>query len=376
MADDDVLIYAVGDVGPFGDDCFSIFRHFTGIMNQADIAFCQLEVNLSNRGAGPRGAENARNPVIADAIKQAGFNIVSFAGNHCLDSGVDAFNDTIDNLKARDLTVIGVGKNIEEARKPAIIECKGNKIAFLAYNSVVTEGSAAQANKLGCTPLRARTLYEPVEMPGQPGIPAKAYTYSFKEDMAAMLEDIKKVRSQVDVVIVSMHSGVHITPAVIADYQKEYAYAAIDAGADLILQHHAHILKGTEIYSDKVIFYGLSNFAIEVDFMTKEWAESPKIKEARKAFNPDWNPPYEDYPTFPFPPDARKTIVAKCVINNKKIKKVSFLPAYINQKAEPELLAPTDKRFAEVCSYMEEISKDQGLDASYVIKGDEAIVKE
>ena len=52
-----------------------------------------------------------------------------------------------------------------------------------------------------------------------------------------------------------MHSGIHITPAVIADYQKEYAYATIDSGTDLVLQHHAHILKGIVIYSGKPIFF-------------------------------------------------------------------------------------------------------------------------
>jgi hypothetical protein len=375
MADKDILLYAGGDIGPYGDHAFTMFQHITGLLKQADFAFCQLEVNLSNRGAGPHGHENARNPVIAEGIKQAGFNIVSFAGNHCLDSGTDAFLDTIENLKAQDLNVIGVGHNIVEARTPAIIEKKGTKVAFLAYNSVVKDGYAAENDKLGCAPLRAWTLYEPIEKPGQPGIPARAYTFSYREDMKAMIEDIRKAKNQADIVIVSMHSGVHITPAVIADYQKEYAYAAIDAGADLILQHHAHILKGIEMYEGKAIFYGLSNYGLEIDFMTKEWANNPKMREIRKAFNPDWNPPYDDYPDFPFPPDARMTIIVKCVMGNKAIKKVSFLPAIINNKAEPEVLAPADKRFAEVCNYMEDISKDQGLNFKFSIEGDEVVVQ-
>ena len=120
-----------------------------------------------------------------------------------------------------------------------------------------------------------------------------------------------------------------MTPAVIADYQTDIAHAAVDAGADLVLQHHSHILKGIEVYGGKVIFYGLGNFAIEVHFMTKEWAENPQIKTVRKTLNPDWNPPYPDYPSFPFPPDSRKTILVKCTINNKKISRVSFLPVII-----------------------------------------------
>jgi poly-gamma-glutamate synthesis protein (capsule biosynthesis protein) len=165
-----------------------------------------------------------------------------------------------------------------------------------------------------------------------------------------------------------------MTPALIAEYQIDPAHAAIDAGADLILQHHTHILKGIEVYRGKVIFYGLSNFALELHFMTRAWAESPRIKEERKILNPDWNPPYPDYPSFPFPPDSRKTILAKCTIANKKISKVSFLPVIINKQGEPEILTPDDARFGEIVTYMEDITRDQGLDARFSIAGDEVII--
>jgi poly-gamma-glutamate capsule biosynthesis protein CapA/YwtB (metallophosphatase superfamily) len=374
-ADEDILLYAVGDIGPDRTDPGSIFQNVTGVLRQGDVVFCQLEVNLSHRGIGTHGKEIARNPKIAAAIKQAGFDVVSFAGNHCLEAGIDAFYDTIDNLKDQRLLVIGVGKNIEEARRPAIFECKNTKIAFLGYNSIVKEGHWAEVDRPGCAPLRAWTLYEPIE-PSQPGTPTRAHTFPYRDDMSAMVEDIKKAKTQADLMIVSMHSGIHMTPAVIAEYQKEYAHAAIDSGADLILQHHAHILKGIEVYSGKVIFYGLGNFALELHFMTKEWAEIPGVKEIRRALNPDWNPPYPDYPSFPFPPDSRKTIIAKCIISNKAVSKVSFLPAYINKRGEPEVLVSKDERFGEVFRYMEEISRDQGLDTKYTIDGDEVIVKE
>jgi poly-gamma-glutamate capsule biosynthesis protein CapA/YwtB (metallophosphatase superfamily) len=374
-ADEDILLYAVGDIGPDRADPGSIFQNVTGVLSQGDLAFCQLEVNLSHRGIGTQGKENARNPKIAAAIKQAGFDVVSFAGNHCLEAGIDAFYDTIDNLKNQRLLVIGVGKNIEEARRPAIFECKNTKIAFLGYNSIVKEGHWAEVDRPGCAPLRAWTLYEPIE-PSQPGTPARAHTFPRRDDVSAMVEDIKKAKTQADLVIVSIHSGIHMTPAVIAEYQKEYAHVAIDSGADLILQHHAHILKGIEVYSGKVIFYGLGNFALELHFMTKEWAEIPSVKEIRRALNPDWNPPYPDHPSFPFPPDSRKTIIAKCIISNKAVSKVSFLPAYINKRGEPEILVSKDERFGEVFRYMEEISRDQRLDTKYTIDGDEVIVKE
>jgi hypothetical protein len=372
-SDSDVTVYAVGDIGPDRDNPASIFQNVTGVLSQGDITFCHLEINLSDRGTGPHGKEVARKPEIAAAMKEAGFDVVSFAGNHCLAAGIDAFYDTIDNLKSQELLVIGVGNNIEEAHRPAIIECRGTKIAFLDYNSIVEEGSRAEANRPGCATLRAWTFYEQIE-PSQPGTPGRAHTFPYRDDMSAMKEDIRKAKTQADLVIVSMHSGVHLIPAVIAAYQKEYAYAAIDSGADLILQHHAHILKGIEVYSGKVIFYGLGNFAVELHFMTKEWAEIPGVKALRKALNPDWNPPYPDYPSFPFPPDSRKTIIAKCVISNKAIGKVSFLPAYINKAANPEILVSKDERFDEVLRYMTDISRDQGLNVKFTVDGDEVVI--
>jgi hypothetical protein len=370
---EDIVLYAAGDIGPDRADPGSIFKHVTDVLSQGDIAFCQLEVNLSRRGAGPLGQENARDPKIAEAIKGAGFNVVSFAGNHCLDAGLNAFLDTIDNLMKQRLPVIGVGQNIEEARRPAIIESKDTKIAWLAYNSILKKDYWAERDRPGCAPLRAWTLYEQIE-PDQPGTPCRIHTFPHRGDLKAMVEDIRKAKSQADLVIVSMHCGIHFAPAAIAEYQKELAHVAIDSGADLILQHHSHILKGTEVYCGKVIFYSLSNFALEVHFMTQEFVESPGFQELRKGLNPDWNPPYPDHPSFPFPPDSRKTILAKCVISHKEIKRVSFLPVLINQQGEPEILAPGDERFAEVVRYMEAITRDQGLDTEYTVDGDEVII--
>ena len=372
-ADGDIVLYAAGDVGPDRADPGSIFNHVTGVLSHGDIAFCQLEVNLSRRGVGPLGQENARDPKIAAAIKEAGFNVVSFASNHCLDTGLDAFLDTIDNLKKQRLAVIGVGRNIEEARTPAIIECKDTKVAFLAYNSILKKDYWAEQNRPGCAPLRAWTLYEQIE-PDAPGTPCRTHTFPYKDDLKAMAADIRKAKSQADLIIVSMHCGIHFAPAIIAEYQREIAHAAIDSGADLILQHHAHILKGIEIYAGKVIFYGLCNFALEVHFMTKEFTQSTRFKEVEKNLKPDWNPPYPDYPSYPFHPDSRKTLLAKCVISKRGINKVSFLPVYINKQGEPEILSPADERFGEVVRYMEEITRDQDMDTEFIIEGDEVII--
>ena len=87
-------------------------------------------------------------------------------------------------------------------------------------------------------------------------------TIADKDDVAAMVADIAGARAMADVVIVSMHWGVHLVPAMLAMYQQEVGHIAIDAGADLIIGHHPHILKAVEVYKGKVIFYSVGNFIV------------------------------------------------------------------------------------------------------------------
>jgi poly-gamma-glutamate capsule biosynthesis protein CapA/YwtB (metallophosphatase superfamily) len=370
-----VLMYAVGDIYADRPDPASIFSKVAHLLRAADITFCQLESPLSHTTAplAHEGDKAHDAQVVATAIKEAGFDVVSFASNHCMEGGLEAFLETIDSLRSAGCYVIGCGRDIIEARRPALIERKGNTIAILAYNSVGIAESWAHNNKPGCAPLRAWTSYEPM-VPTQPGTPVRIHTFPYREDTASMISDIQEAKSNADVVIVSMHSGVRIMPAVVAEYQVDIAHAAIDAGADLVIQHHAHILKGIDVYRGKVIFYGLGNFALEVHFMTKEWASRPEIKEEIKAFDPDWHPPYPDYPSYPFPPDSRKTVVAKFVVSNGSISRVSFLPAMINGRSQPEIVPPTDGQFQQVVEYIATISHDAGFYPNFKTDGDEVIV--
>jgi poly-gamma-glutamate synthesis protein (capsule biosynthesis protein) len=149
------------------------------------------------------------------------------------------------------------------------------------------------------------------------------------------------------------------------------AHVAIDSGADLILGHHAHILKGIEVYKGRVIFYSLCNFAVDLPF-TKEHAESKSFKEIQKL-NPDWIPDFDCL--YNFPRDSQKTIIVKCIISNGAIKSVSFLPTYINKKtSQPEILTSKDERFGEVVRYMEDTTRSQVLDTQYTVNGDEVVL--
>jgi poly-gamma-glutamate capsule biosynthesis protein CapA/YwtB (metallophosphatase superfamily) len=159
----------------------------------------------------------------------------------------------------------------------------------------------------------------------------------------------------------------------LADYQREIARAAIDAGADLIVGTHAHILKGIEVYAGKAIFYSLCNFALDLR-APQDLLESPQHREIA-VLNPDWKPDPE-YPTYFMPPDSRKTIIAKCSVVEGQIQRVSFLPVYINRESQPEVLVSSDPRFHEVVGYLEEITTDQRLGTVYTVEGDEVVIRE
>lgn len=385
---EDVVFYAVGDIAPWRDDPGTIFRHVKPVLREGDLAFCQLEASISDRGVRTPQAtavmdENNKPFTHQDvrygsAIKDAGFHVVSFASNHCLDLGYDAFFDTINAVREQGMDMVGVGANLEEARKSAILERKNTRVAFLAYNSILPTNYWALFNRPGCVPLRATTVYEPVE-PAQPGRPSRVATYPHRGDLQAMVDDIEKAKTKADLVIVSQHCGIHFIPAVLADYQKDIAHAAIDAGADLVLQHHSHILKGIEVYKEKVIFYSLSNFAVELPAPKDPQRKPAHLEEmARWEKNPEylphamWDPLC---PTFPFHPEARKTLMVKCVIANRKITRVSFLPVYINNQTEPEILGPQDPMFGEIVTYMEDITRNQSLKTQYSVEGAEVVIK-
>ncbi len=363
-------IYGVGDIILDREDPASMFDHVAPALRAADITFGQLEIIISLRDEPvPSTRSPARiDPKAAAALKSVGFDVLSFASNHAMDYGMAAFLDTLQNIKTQGIALIGAGKDLEEARKPFIMEKKGTKVGFLAYNTILPKGYEAQRGRPGCAPLRAWTSYQPIE-DYQPGTPCRILTFANQEDLEAMKQDINKLRPLVDVLIVSMHWGLHHVPATLAMYQFEAGHAAIDAGADLILGHHAHILKPIEVYKGKVIFYSLGNFATERSQKVMESRKDhPEMKATMELYGRKVDP---EYPTFPFHVEARKTMIAKCMIRNKRIESVSFLPTMINKRSEPEILSRRDKNFDDILRYMEEIDKSQKIETRYSVEGDE-----
>jgi poly-gamma-glutamate capsule biosynthesis protein CapA/YwtB (metallophosphatase superfamily) len=368
----EATLIAVGDVAPDREDPRECFSRTRDLLTSADFAFCQLETSLANKGVRLPQARHAvlTKPNVAPAMREAGFTAVSFAGNHSLDWGNEAFFETIANLNTAGMDVIGAGANIVEARRPVIQEANGVRIAFLAYSTILPQAYWAEANRPGVAPMRAHTVYEAIEH-DQPGTPARIHTFPHREDLAAMCADIRAAKQKADVVAVSHHWGIHFVPYVLADYQPDVGRAAIDAGADIVLGHHAHILKGVEVYRGKPILYSLCNFATDLR-MDEAHANSKGFREIQKLA-PRWEPDFDSL--YNFPEDARMSIAVKARLSNKGLVEVALLPLWIDRDAIPTPLKPSDPRFKQVLDYLETCCRETGRDTRFRVAGDVAVIE-
>ncbi|MGM7699111.1 CapA family protein [Microbacterium sp. A84] len=366
-----IRFIAVGDVGPERLDVDSLFENVADHIRAADVAFMQLEMTLTERGSRvPQTKHTSRtHPDAAAAFRRAGFTHASWASNHSLDWGAEGFLDTVDALDRAGIVPLGAGRNIAQARQVRIVETNGVRIALLAYCSILPEAYWATVERPGVAPLRAFTVHEPIE-PDQPGTPHRMHTFPHPGDLAAMVDDVARARDQADAVIVSMHWGIHFSYSELADYQRIAGHAAIDAGADLVIGHHAHILKGIEMYRGKAIFHSLGNFAIELP-MDEEHASRPSFRHLL-SLHPGWEPDIGGM--FNFPPDSRKSIIVDCDVDAAGVSRVRFRPVWIDRMAVPTLLAPSDPRFAEVVDYLRGASDAAGLTTSFVVEGDQVFV--
>lgn len=339
----------------------TIFQYVAETLRSGDFTFANCEQMYSDKGSPNMIHASYSSPRNIPTLIDAGFDVVSLANNHTLDWGPEALLDTMSRLKEAGLPYVGVGKNLAEARQPVILEKKGTKVGFLAYGCVGPDGYEADENTPGYAPVRSWTIYEKVDY--QPATPPRIISFPYKEDLAAMVEDIQKLKAKVDVVIVSFHWGQHLMPRVIPMYCFDIGHAAVDAGADLIMGGHTHILKGIEVYKGKVIFYSLSNFAIELGPGSMNLQVNVRQSKRLNSI----------YGTM-HPAEQKFSMIARAIIEDGKINRVSYLPCYLNERDEPEIVTRKDARGSKVFNYVEDISRSENLPVKFAWEGDEVLI--
>ena len=213
---------------------------FRALIKGADIAVANFENPAPDKWSWHTSKTVfSANPKFIDGLADAGIDYVSLANNHIKDAGGAGLLQTITNVTKRGIAVSGAGKNLAAARKPAILEAAGTKVAILGYDAIAGSYHAT-ATKIGSAPLDARIV---------------------AEDVAAAR------KAGADVVIVYPHWGTEYDPTPFAN-QTKLARSIIDAGADMVIGNHAHWAGAMELYKGKPIWYALGNFVFD-----QTWSE-------------------------------------------------------------------------------------------------------
>lgn len=280
-------LIAVGDIFLETKEKTSPFGHVREVFHNKDILFGNLETVLSNRG---KKAEKSfllyASPQKVEYLKESRFDILNIANNHILDLGLEGFNETLEVLHQNDLAFIGAG-NRKFGQSYAIIEKKGLKLVFLGYH----QGGFRNFKK---------------------GV------FINKVDKNYIVADIKNLKSQCDIIVISLHWGTENVFYPSPD-QIKLARNLIDAGATLVLGHHAHVVQGIERYNNGLIAYSLGNFQF--------------------AANREKN---------------KKSIILSIEINKNGIEDYRIIPVKINEDFMPYVL--NYQKSQEMLSFIDKIS--------------------
>lgn len=222
------------------------YEYVRELFQNDDLTVLNLETPVTERGV---GAENKTfvfksSPQALPEMAKAGVDAVNLANNHSLDQGIEGLLDTIDHLNANKILHTGAGKNSTEAFAPIYVERKGIKIAICGFSRVIPEESWAAGKK-------------------RAGVAA---TYNSEQAIKA----IQTARQNADLVLVVAHWGKERVTQ-LEKHQTTLAHEYIDAGADLVIGGHPHVLQGIEKYKNKWIAYSTGNFIFTKSNDPKTW---------------------------------------------------------------------------------------------------------
>ncbi len=282
----EISLVAVGDIMPSGRVAEKMrqygidypFLHVSDFLKSGDLTFANLESPITSGRRIKTGEMTFRSdPAVAAVLHRVGVSIVSLANNHTPNFGARGLLDTFKYLKENNIQYVGAGKDAEEAAAPAYVTVKEKTFAFLAYNDtdVVPLSYEAGENHPGTAFMRLKKMEQAV----------------------------KAAKTKADFVIVSMHAGTEYRAKPNAS-QVAFAHRAIEAGAELVIGHHPHVVQTMEQYRGKYIFYSLGNF----------------------VFDQMWSA------------ETRRGLALKIFFNENGVTRVSYHPVLISDFSQPNFL--------------------------------------
>ena len=287
----------------------------------ADVAFTNLEVLANDYRGDPAlesGGSHFGAPAwVLDELVAAGFDLFATATNHSLDYSISGLLHTIEAMEARGLSFAGVGRNLEDARRPCYHTSSAGTIAMISCCSTFAKGNEAGAQRPdlpgrpGLNPLHVETVHEVTEQQlaavreiaeelgleadrqqkikagftfplADPALfplgelkfksanRAQVRTTPSSKDVAAIKRWVEEARGLADLVLVSLHAHEQLGDKELpAEFIGPFAREMIDAGADIVVGHGPHLLRGLELYKGKPIFYSLGNFIGQNELVAK-----------------------------------------------------------------------------------------------------------
>jgi poly-gamma-glutamate synthesis protein (capsule biosynthesis protein) len=365
-ANGSLTVLAVGDLILDEPEPYDYFAPSAPLLSGGDVVIGQVETPYTERGQpSVTGATAPQTPPSQlDALARAGLTVATVAGNHTFDLGAPGVRDTLGRLRELGITTAGAGMTLDEARQPATVSIRGRTVSVLSYNAVGPRESWAGPEKPGCAYLRVLTHYELDH--ASPGGRPTVYTFTAPESLDVLEHDVRRARDGTDLLIVAVHKGANGDTRT-AWYEKQIAHAAVDAGADIVIGHHAHIMEGIEVYRGRPIFHGLGNFvavthALSTDPAVNRSADRLAYAQGRRerfGFTPD-----PAMPTYPFHPDSRHTIIARATLADDGTLSAGFLPCYIDETGRPEPL-PAGGGGHQVLDYVKRLTREAGFDTLF-----------
>jgi poly-gamma-glutamate capsule biosynthesis protein CapA/YwtB (metallophosphatase superfamily) len=344
FGDKAVSLMIIGDIQVHSRraDPASAFVHLRDTLKQADVVYANVEGVLV-KSQGPDGdipdKKGWTHPGLGgvQALKSAGIAVVGVANNVAY--GRDSILQTVKLLDANGIAHAGAGKNIDDAHKPAIIERKGVKFGFLQYTArwYREDQQIASATAPGVARLMSSdgVTIDPT-------------------DLERVRNDVRKLRSQVDIVVVSHHNRDGGTPVQFGtpapnrprtgapdrtkaeEYQKLFAHVTLDTGADLVFGHGTHTVQGVEVYKGKPILYAIGHSAFD-------------------------QPGYED---------SKDGVVIRAVVQGKTIRRLSFVPVTRDEKNDVMMVDPSSGEGARLL----QIIKGASPGVALTIEGQEVVL--
>ncbi|MBU2101584.1 CapA family protein [Patescibacteria group bacterium] len=235
---DIMLSRAVGTKMSALDDYKYPFMKTAEFLKSADLAFGNLETPISSQGKNQGSIYSFRSdPRVIEGLTYSGFDVLSLANNHIWDWGATAMLDTISLLEEAEIRPVGAGADYAKANQPALFTLNKQKIAITAYTNLLLESLQATSDTSGLSDFNL-------------------------DKIKAVVNELKK---EENLVIVSLHWGEEYAVSS-NELQRAIARELVDAGVDIVVGHHPHVVQELEHYKDGWIAYSLGNFIFDQTF--------------------------------------------------------------------------------------------------------------